>query len=110
MGAEPSAGAILRAAAQADHSTPILEANRDGPSKIASSTTSENARRLGVSRERVRQMLDLGTLAGCRIEGHPRARYVDISGEGAENDQVLLSIQDAARRADVSASTVRAWI
>jgi hypothetical protein len=30
------------------------------------------ARRLGVSRERVRQMLDHGTLAEFRIEGHTR--------------------------------------
>ena len=39
-------------------------------------TTAEAARRLGVSRERVRQLLEIGMLAGFRIEGRDRARYV----------------------------------
>ena len=45
-------------------------------------TTAEAARRLGVSRERVRQLLENGMLAGFRIEGQARARYVDLEGEG----------------------------
>ena len=49
-------------------------------------TTAEAARRLGVSRERVRQLLETGMLAGFRVEGRPRARYVDLEGEGAEHD------------------------
>ena len=51
-----------------------------------------------------------GTLAGIRIEGQARARYVDLGGEGSENDQVLLSIQEAARRFGMSTSTIRRWI
>ena len=39
-------------------------------------TRAEAARRLGVSRERVRQLLEIGMLAGFRIEGRDRARYV----------------------------------
>ena len=73
-------------------------------------TTAEAVRRLGVSRERVRQMLETGLLAGFRVEGRPRARYVDPDGEGAEHDQVLLTIQQAAERAGVSSKTVRTWI
>ena len=73
-------------------------------------TTAEAARRLGISRERVRQLLENGMLAGFRIEGRARARYVDLDGEGTENDRVLLSIQEAARRAGVSTSTIRRWI
>jgi hypothetical protein len=38
-------------------------------------------------------------LAGFRIEGQARARYVDLDQEGTENDQLLLSVQEAARRA-----------
>ena len=57
-------------------------------------TTAEAARRLGVSRERVRQLLEQGTSAGFRIEGRARARYVDLGGEGGENDRVLVSIQE----------------
>ena len=70
----------------------------------------QSARRLGVSRERVQQMLEQGTLAGIRIEGQVRARYVDLEGEGSENDQVLVSIQEAARRTGMSTSTIRRWI
>lgn len=73
-------------------------------------TTAEAARRLGVSRERVRQLLEGGMLAGFRVEGRARARYVDLDGEGAEHDQVLLSIQQAAERAGVSSKTIRTWI
>jgi excisionase family DNA binding protein len=73
-------------------------------------TTTEAAHRLGVSRERVRQLLETGKLAGFRIEGRARARNVDLEGEGGENDQVLLSIQQAAERAGVSAWTIRSWI
>lgn len=73
-------------------------------------TTAEAARRLGVSRERVRQPLENGMLAGFRIEGRSRARYVDLEGEGAEHDQVLLTIQQAAERAGVSTRTLRTWI
>ena len=47
-------------------------------------TTAEAARRLGVTRERVRQLLEQGILAGFRIEGRDRARYVDLEGEGAK--------------------------
>ena len=73
-------------------------------------TTAEAARRLGVSRERVRQLLDQGMLAGFRIEGRSRARYVHLGGEGSENDRVLLTVQEAARHFGVSAATIRAWI
>lgn len=51
-------------------------------------SAAEAARRLGVSRERVRQLLEQGMLAGFRIEGRGRARYVDLEGEGIENDLV----------------------
>ena len=44
-------------------------------------TTAEAARRLGISRERVRQLLDNGLLAGFRIEGRARARYVHLEVE-----------------------------
>ena len=73
-------------------------------------TTAEAARRLGVSRERVRQLLETGMLAGFRVEGRARARYVDLEGEGAEHDQVLLTIQQAAERAGVSTVTIRRWV
>lgn len=73
-------------------------------------TTAEAARRLGVSRERVRQLLEHGMLAGFRIEGRRRARYVHLEGEGSENDRVLITIQEAARRFGVSSATIRAWI
>ena len=73
-------------------------------------TTAEAARRLDVSRERVRQLLESGLLAGFRVEGRARARYVDLDGEGTENDRVLFSIQEAARRFGVSTSTIRRWI
>jgi len=73
-------------------------------------TTAEAARRLGVSREQVRQMLEYGMLACFRIEGRARARYVDLDGEGSENDRVLFSIQEAARRAGASTTTIRRWI
>ena len=73
-------------------------------------TTAEAARRLGVSRERVRQMLENGILAGFRIEGQARARYVNLEGEGAENDRLLLSVQEAAQRFGMSTSTIRRWI
>ena len=55
-------------------------------------------------------MLEEGTLAGIRIEGQARARYVDIDGEGTENDRLLLSVQEAARRFEIRASTIRRWI
>ena len=55
-------------------------------------------------------MLKSGLLAGFRVEGRPRARYVDIEGEGAETDQVLFSIQQAVERAGVSTWTIRTWI
>jgi excisionase family DNA binding protein len=70
-------------------------------------TTAEAARRLGVSRERLRQMLEDGMLAGFRIEAQARARYVDLDGQGSENDRVLVSIQEAARRYGMSTSTIR---
>lgn len=73
-------------------------------------TTAETARRLELSRERVRQLLEQGMLAGFRIEGQPRGRYVDLSGEGAENDRVLVTVQEAARRFGVTPATIRAWI
>ena len=73
-------------------------------------TSAEAARRLGGSRERVRQMLESGLLAGFRVEGRARARYVDLEGEGAEHDQILLSIQQAAERAGVTTRTIRTWI
>jgi excisionase family DNA binding protein len=72
-------------------------------------TTAEAARRLGVSRERVRRLLEQGA-AGFRIEGRARPRYVDLEGEWTENDRVLLSIQEAARRFGMSTSTIRRWI
>ena len=37
-------------------------------------------------------MLEQGALAGLRIEGQARARYVDLDGEGTGNDRLLLSI------------------
>jgi len=49
-------------------------------------------------------------LASCRIEGLARARYVDLDGEGTENDRVLLSVQEAAQRSGMSTSTIRRWI
>lgn len=49
-------------------------------------------------------------LAGFRIEGRARARYVDLDGEGSENDRILVSIQEAARRSGMSTSTIRRWI
>ena len=55
-------------------------------------------------------MLEQGTLAGFRIEGQARARYVDLVGEGSENDRVLVSIQEAAQRFGMSTSTIRRWI
>jgi len=73
-------------------------------------TTAEAARRLGVSRERVRQLLENGMLAGFRIEGRARARYVDLEGEWTENERVLFSVQDAAQRFGMSTSTIRRWI
>ena len=35
-------------------------------------------------------MLEQGTLAGIRIEGQARARYVDLIGEVTENDRILV--------------------
>ena len=61
-------------------------------------TTTEAARRKGVSLERVRQLLEGGLLAGFRIEGHGRARYVHLEGQVSENDQILVTVQEAARR------------
>ncbi|MGI8519980.1 MAG: MerR family DNA-binding transcriptional regulator [Actinomycetota bacterium] len=49
-------------------------------------------------------------LAGFRIEGRARAGYVDLEGERSENDRVLFSIQEAARRFGMSTSTIRRWI
>ena len=49
-------------------------------------------------------------LPGLRIEGHSRARYVHLEGEGSENDRVLITIQEAARRFGVTAATISAWI
>jgi len=46
-------------------------------------------------------------LAGFRVEGQARARYVDLDGEGSKYDQVLVSIQEAARRTGMSTSTIR---
>ncbi len=48
--------------------------------------------------------------AGFRIEGRTPARYVDLEGEGSENDRLLLSIQEAARQCGMSTSTIRRWI
>ena len=88
----------------------LLYRSKPPPGPPALITTAEAARRLGVSRERVRQLLEQGALAGFRIEGQARARYVDLDGEGGENDQVLISIQKAARRFGISTSTIRRWI
>ena len=49
-------------------------------------------------------------LAGFRIEGRARARYVDLEGEWTENDRVLFSVQEVARRAGMSTSTIRRLI
>lgn len=49
-------------------------------------------------------------LAGFRIEGRARARYVDLEGEWTENDRVLFSVQEVARRARMSTSTIRRLI
>ncbi len=73
-------------------------------------TTAEAARRLGVSRERVRQLLEQGVLAGFRIEGRQRARYVDLDAEGSESDRVLVTVQEAAQRFEVTSATIRVWI
>ena len=73
-------------------------------------TTAEAARRLGVSRERARQLLENGMLAGYRVKDRSRARYADLEGEGADHDQVLLTIQRAAERAGVSTVNIRTWI
>ena len=72
-------------------------------------TAAEAARRLGVSRERVRQMLHQGLMAGFRIEGRSRARYVDLSGEGTQHDRILITMQEMAQRTGVTPETVRAW-
>ena len=85
-------------------------AQRPPPGPPALITTAEAARRLGVSRERVRQLLENGMLAGFRIEGRARARYVDLEGEWTENDRVLFSVQEVARRAGMSTSTIRRLI
>ncbi len=63
-----------------------------------------------MSRERVRQLLDQGMLAGLRIEGQARARYVHLEGEGGENDRVLVTVQKAARRFGVNSATIRRWV
>jgi len=73
-------------------------------------TTAEAARRLEISRERVRQLLDHGLLAGFRIEGRGRARFVQLEGEGGVNDRVLITVRKAAQQFGVSAATIRAWI
>ena len=49
-------------------------------------------------------------MAGFRIEGQTRARYVDLEGEGSENDRLLLSVQEAAQRSGMSTSTIRRWV
>jgi len=41
-------------------------------------------------------MLELGELAGFRIEGRDRARYMDLDGEGSENDRMLFTVQEAS--------------
>ena len=65
---------------------------------------------MGVSRERVRQLLEGGLLAGFRIEGRGRARYVHLEGQVSENDQILVTVQEAARRFGVSPATIRTWV
>jgi hypothetical protein len=60
-------------------------------------TTAEAARRFGVTHERVGQLLEHGMFASYRIEGRSRGRYVDLEGEGGENDRVLITVQEAAR-------------
>ncbi len=49
-------------------------------------------------------------LAGFRIEGRDRARYVDLSAEGTQHDRVLVTVQEAAQQLGVSAATIRTWI
>jgi len=49
-------------------------------------------------------------LAGFLIEGQARARYVDLNGEGSENDRGLVSTQERARCSGMSTSTIRRWI
>lgn len=61
-------------------------------------TTAGAARRLGISRERVRQLLEGGLLTGFRIEGSERSRFVDLSGEGSESDRVLVTAQGGAQQ------------
>lgn len=73
-------------------------------------STAEAARCLGISRERVRQLLENGMLAGFPIEGHSRARYVDLKGEGTQQDRILVTMQEVAQRAGVTPATVRTWI
>ncbi len=65
---------------------------------------------MGISRERVRQLREQGMLAGVRIEGLDRARFVDLSAEGTQHDRVLVTVQEAALRFAVSPATVRRWI
>ena len=55
-------------------------------------------------------MLHQGLMAGFRIEGRSRARYVDLSGEGTQHDRVLVTVPEAARRNGVSTATIRSWI
>lgn len=49
-------------------------------------------------------------LAGFRVEGRARARYVHLEGEAGENDRVLITVQEAARRFGVSSATIRRWV
>ena len=40
-------------------------------------------------------MLEQGMLAGFRIEGRSRGRYIDLESEGGENDRILVTVQEA---------------
>ena len=74
-------------------------------------TTAEAARRLGISRERLGQLLEGGALAGIRIEGRCGQRYVDLNGEGGKTTKFLVSLHEAARRPEVSAAAIReGWL
>lgn len=47
---------------------------------------------------------------GLSHRGRGRARYVQLEGEGGENDRIVVTVPEAARRFGVTPATIRAWI